>query len=188
MKRDRDELAQLVEVLEENRSTNDFEGWFKIPWRNGWAAIHLCKEMFMRSDDINDFIREKIATGDVSSDAYWHAGELLASTTLRSTYVDRHYVYAALRCFQVLASNSSGGGDVYNTILRRAVMRHNDDGYVCSFDQLETIVEGTRCYDALGIWPTLKNDANDRLRNAFHIAWSRGLYHAAYSIKPPPKP
>lgn len=88
---------------------------------------------------------------------------------------------AALRCLQALVAKSDGGGEVYNAILIGPFS-------TVLPEDVHNLVLEYRCRDSIGTTAELQNDANDRQRRAFSIAWKRGLYHAAYSLPPAVKP
>jgi hypothetical protein len=181
-----DDLSELAEILDEYRLDNNAEGWFKPRWRDGWNAVSLAFRCWRTIADQITFMDgqiteageflEKISkrqqdTGDV----YWEAGEHLQNVPAQSS---SKILYAGLRCVQVKVSNSSGGGEVYNVILKRAFEQLDVEPW------LEALVLEARCKDALGISPTMDGGRFDRQRRAFQIAWRRGLYVAAYSIQP----
>ena len=174
-----EELAVLASVLDEHRLDNNAEGWFKVPWRNGWNAVGLATTTWDSIEDgqssDNEYATFRFLSDVISS------RQLQGSYEVANLLLDRAHhklLYAGLRCLQVLASNSHGGGEVYNTILRLAFDAEQPSLL------FEHHVLHWRCLDALGVEPTLNGDKFDRQRRAFFIAWKRGLYHSAYSIKP----
>lgn len=177
-----EDLTELAAVLAEHRLGNNAEGWFKLPWRDGWSAADLAFTAYrIHSPSTKtfdpkavEFLSEVIAHRTPSAPLYWALTEKL---TGMSTDGDWRFLYTAYRCIQALISNSSGGGEVYNDLLRRA-FRDLDD------EQTERIVLHHRMHDALGVPSTMDGGTMDRARRAFEIAWKRGLYHAAYSIQP----
>ncbi len=175
------DLEHLAEVLDENRLETNADGWFTLPWRDGWNAVRLAVRLadgFV--DPIADFCKSVVQASDASQETYWRCAEFIdglhREVKSREAY---SYQYAALRCIQVLSSNSSGGGEVYNYLLRQAIERDLDRPL--SF--FSEPILGHRCHDAIGLWPSMQNDDGDRYRRAFVIAWKRGLFHAAYAIK-----
>ena len=178
-----DELQELAVVLDEHRLEANAENWFSVPWRDGWNAVALASD-FYGADDYTEVTSEErhiwkwletvIEKRDDRSHIYWEATEYLQQCTRFET----KYLSAALRCLQVLLANSSGGGTVYNAILKAAsdklvpIQLHSD------------IILEYRCCDAIGTTSVMQNDQHDRLRRAFVIAWQRGLYQAAYSLRP----
>lgn len=172
------DLDFLTSVLDENRLEHDSEGWFTIPWRDGWNAIHLAHKLCPTWDSLGakNFLTIAISRRDASNEAYWQCDEYISQLGT-NIGVDPTFLYAAMRCLQVLSSNSSGGGEVYNTILRRAVDKSGLDA-----KDIEDEILMHRCLDAIGVGPLLMNDPFDRYRRAFSIAWKRGLFHAAYAI------
>lgn len=171
-----DDLTELAEVLDEYRLDNNAENWFTIPWRDGWCAVELAYEAYIHYSTGNDHeeLTKIIAERQQTAELYWRAGEEIANGNALGS---SRFLYAAWRCLQVLLSYSSGGGEVYNDILRRAFRGLADE-------QGEDIVLIARMRDALGVPSSMDGGTMDRARRAFRIAWKRGLYHAAYSIQP----
>lgn len=182
-----DDLQELAEVLDEHRLDQNAAGWFTVPWRVGYYAASLGLACFRenadkfhpfqspREKEIYDWLAETLTTGQRYDHLYWQAGEFLQRIDLENV---SQYLFAALRCFQVWVSNSDGGGEVYNYILKSAFDKTEPSHL------LEDVVLEWRCRDALGVSSVLQSDHNDRKRRAFVIAWRRGLFHAAYSIAP----
>lgn len=171
-----EDLSELAAVLDEHRLENNAEGWFKLPWRDGWNAADLAYATYLHhSPGSSDaYLAEALARRVPSAPLYWTVTEKL---TGMSTDGGWRFIYAAFRCVQVLIANSSGGGEVYNDLLRRA-LRGLDD------EHTEAFVLHHRMRDALGVPSSMDGGTMDRARRAFAIAWRRGLYHAAYSIQP----
>jgi hypothetical protein len=179
-----EDLHELASVLDEHRLDQNAAGWFKVPWRDGWCAVRLAVGCFdstfdhyssEREGDICKFLKLQIVKHECTAEGYWTAAEYLNGVDTDNV---SPFLLAALRCLQVLISNSSGGGEVYNVILSLAF------GRVAPDHLFEEIVLEHRCRDALGTTSIPQNDKNDRVRRAFSIAWRRGLYLAAYSLKP----
>lgn len=172
-----EDLSELAAVIDQHRLDQNAEGWFEIPWRDGWNAVDLAYHAFERFavGNSNHELTTILANRKPSAELYWHANEEIANS---NTLGWERFTYAAWRCLQVLVSNSSGGGVVYNDILRRAFR---------DIDGLEDIVLMHRMRDALGVPSVMDGGTMDRARRAFSIAWKRGLYHAAYSIRPAPQ-
>lgn len=172
-----DELSELAAVIDQHRLDQNAEGWFEIPWRDGWNATDLAYHAFERLTVGNDHLELTKILGErkLSAELYWRASEEITNNNALGS---SRFLYAAWRCLQVLVSNSSGGGVVYNDILRRAFR---------GYDGLEDIVLMHRMRDALGVHSVMDGGTMDRARGAFRIAWKRGLYHAAYSIRPAPQ-
>jgi hypothetical protein len=169
-----DDLAELASVLDEYQRDKTSQGWLSVPWRSGWNAVLLALDLSDRLDDGSDidarhFLRDVLAKRR-DAGAYWEANEHLQSRP-------SDLITAALRCLQVTISNSSGGGEVFNVILGLALREFHPV-------LIEPSMLEWRCWDALGTGPTLQADAMDRRRRAFKIAWERGLFLAAYAIKP----
>lgn len=181
-----DDLNTLAEVLDEYRLSNSVENWFSIPWRDGWRAIELAFVLGQGCGltEVERFLRETIRRRSSQTEVYYESAELIqhCSTSFRSP---SRYMYAALRCLQVLCSNSSGGGEVYNIILRRAIDTHDEHEAGMTLDQVEAVVTKYRCFDALGLDDSsIKSSLFAKSIKAFEIAWKRGLYNAAYAIRP----
>ena len=179
-----EELRELIEVLDEHRLETNASGWFTVPWRDGWNACALALACFERNLDeyasasettIHRWMKTAILGHEPRAEDYWTAGELLTGI---DTAEVSPYLYAALRCMQVWNSHSSGGGEVYNYVLKRAFDKIDPAHLV------EDVVLEYRCRDAIGTTAEMQGDANDRTRRAFIIAWRRGLFHAAYSLAP----
>jgi hypothetical protein len=163
-------MSELAAVLAEYALDNSAENWFKLPWRNGWNAVELAARA--AGDDEDPWLLLVCARRIADQGAYWNAQDQLSTTVTPS-----RMLRAALRCLQVLIANSSGGGAVYNDILR-GPFEAQDPVLVSD------LVQEYRCRDSIGTTAVLQGDANDRLRKAFSIAWGRGLYMAAYSLPP----
>lgn len=179
-----DDLKELAVALDEHRLERNASDWFAVSWHDGWNAVGLAKASFEvnfdeyaspREANIDKDLTEFLHTRNKSAEVYWRAGNYLE-------HIDREDVspllYAALRCLQVLISNSDGGGVVYNDILRRAFEKTEMPAHLFE----DTILE-YRCRDALGSTAVLQSDKGDRQRLAFSIAWRRGLFHVAYSLR-----
>lgn len=185
-----DDLAELAGVLSEYALDNTAYGWFRPPWRDGVNAINLAMvaAMSARLTSPNAYLdvtnaREilgLITEPTVNSTlAYEQAGRLYNSLIQPKVNTDPvRFLAAALRCFQLKIANSHGGGTVYNEILVAAFLPVEPA-------LVESSVLEHRCRDALGTTSHLQGDKHDRERSAFSIAWKRGLYFAAYSIRPP---
>lgn len=174
-----EDLSELAAVLDEHRLENNAEGWFKLPWRDGWNAADLAFNVYLNQLGQSPGVVERILTEALdarksSAQLYWDVTERLTGMSTDGSW---RFLYAAYRCVQVLISNSSGGGEVYNDLLRRA-LRDMDD------ELTERFVLQHRMQDALGVSRTMDGGTMDRARRAFTIAWQRGLYHAAYAIQP----
>lgn len=196
------ELAELASVLDENYLESDLDGWFTLPWRNGWNAIRLALsdfEWLSRNRHgaplaIPATLRHRVVTltkwcisEELWTGAHAEAEAIQAEaisewfTTSEAAYVS---LAAAARCLQLQVANSSGGGHVFNILLRRAFEGRDREGEgqgLSDVYSLEARIMAHRRADAVG---ELKPDgSNARQIGAFDIAWRRGLYHAAYSIK-----
>ena len=182
-----DELLELAGVLSEYQLDNNAYGWFRPPWRNGECAIGLAAAAAYQTgifdgniETVYDetIIKALIDEAPRDSMTYERAGELhrrLIQPKINTTTA--RLLAAALRCVQLKISNSHGGGMVYNEILIPAFLPIKEQ-------LVEGLVLDFRCLDALGTTRQLTNTNADRQRSAFTIAWKRGLYLAAYALKP----
>lgn len=164
------ELIQIAELLDEQRLEKNAKGWLALPWRDGRCAAMLASYTGHR---VERNTPQGIATGTTISRrlaaSYWELDDTLQSLLPISRF-DR----AGLRCLQVRAANSDGGGHIYNEILERISENlHEDD-----------VIEW-RCRDALGHGTTPTAMADFRARHVFKLAWQRGLFHAAYALRGP---
>lgn len=180
-----DDLAELALALDDNKTSDDVAGWFSIPWRSGWNAARLgweCWEQYPGGQGSFEglSLRGLLDYQDRPREAYEIAEMHLstAMTAIKLGVDGARFVVAGLRCIQLHTSNSSGGGHVYNDVLKVAFDRVPSHWP----EKLRGEVLRARCLDAIGVSSTLANDHNDRLRRAFTIAWNRGLYQAAYSL------
>jgi hypothetical protein len=179
------ELLDLARVLDEHRLDTNAAGWLKLPWKNGWNAISLAWEIVLSG---NDSWRWRTDGRDLSAREMITrlAGEPASHLTRRTYYAidDRlanlewsrsaPAMRAVLRCTQLLLSNSHGGGAVYNDVLATI------SG---SFSEAQMLVHRFNdVADLIGNEPITHEI--EKLRNVFNIAWRRGLYHAAYALKP----
>ena len=183
-----DDLTELAELISEYKLDNNAEGWLLLPWRSGWSVVALCLAIDMKlrghviygagaPADVDTSLRVWAATREITSNVYFAADNLREGLKDTSPALG-----CALRCVQVMIARSDGGGAVYNDILKPLFHRLRSFMHV-----LAPAVMDARCRDAIGVGPNLMNDADDRRRRAFKIAWERGLYHAAYAIPPATK-
>lgn len=163
------DMAELAAVIAEHQLEQNATGWLRLPWRDGRNAVSLAAAL--SPHDTPAWLVEALISPTIDPSLYWRA----ADSSTDPCPLQR----AALRCFQVLVADSDGGGHVYNDILRQPIDRLCRDGIT---DDLINAISKHRCKDAIGVGPKLTNDEDDRLRRAFTTAWSRGLYHAAYSL------
>jgi hypothetical protein len=176
------ELVQLAMILSEHKLENNAQGWFSLPWRDGLRAISLarglalCYSRRQTSDQTSyDQAEDLMITGPRDAEGYHRAEDLLSQIPCLDGL--SRATRTALRCFQMFVAHSDRGGHGYNDILRPCFAAEDPAAVV-------DMIMYWRCLDAIGVSPYLANDKDDRLRRAFTIAWKRGLYHAAYSIKP----
>jgi len=181
------DLIELAEVIAEHKLENSAKGWFTIPWRDGFNAFRLAVDLSdgAGQNEIRNFISSVKDRNEARvPEVYWKAAELISlfgpDINRRSSI---HYQYAALRCLQILNSNSDGGGAIYNTLLDLALSRHDVEDTGLDWDAIAKLVMRHRCNDALGM-SDRHQSLMSREAGAFEIAWKRGLYHAAYSIRP----
>lgn len=175
------DLLQIAQLLDEHRLETNEKGWFTLPWRDGENAVRLALAVY-ETQWPHIIGGAPVALWQIASD-------------LQNTGIDQHlsyeqldeyrysmpishplskYIRAALRCRQLKISNSHGGGHVYNDVLVLALYG----------DVTEAQVIEWRARDALN--NTIGNTSQqwERARKTFELAWKRGLYHAAYAIKP----
>lgn len=167
-------------ALDERRLDKNAEGWFSVPWRDGWNAVSLGHAAYFLLD-----YRAPSTVSSVAADlglwlserrtdafAYWNIDDAIAEVGRASLMLR-----AALRCMQIVIARSDGGGEVYNAILRPAF-----DSYTP--EAIESVIEPIRCLDALGFGSpgATHPESYERRKKAFQIAWRRGLYRAAYAL------
>lgn len=168
------DLAQIAQLLDEHRLETNAKGWFTMPWRNGRYAVGLALTVFgterVRAVSIPDVLL--LAWHNISSMSYEELDDLRYLMP-----IDHHlsrFIRGALRCQQLLLSKSDGGGMVYNDVLSVAI-----GDYVSEEQMIEW-----RARDALNVPVGQTTAAWEHARKTFGLAWKRGLYHAAYAIKP----
>jgi hypothetical protein len=172
------DLRDLANGIAECQLDRNSRSWFALPWRDPWNAVALAAELAqLDPDGLADldgdaiaFVKVAIAARATDSETYWRADELLRMTQ------GAPLVSAALRCLQIVMSKSDGGGEVPSVILRVAYDR------ACAEGAFEDSIAEHRCRDAIGTTRELRGDRHDRLRRAFLIAWSRGLFRAIYAL------
>lgn len=179
-----DELLELARSIAEYQLDNNAYGWFRPAWKSGEWAISLAKSIALgplcAPEDWHPSYDEilLVLDGPRSPEAYERAGQLHSALIQPKVNTNTaRLLAAALRCLQALIANSHGGGTVYNEIL------------IPAFLPLDVLAVADsvlywRCCDAIGTPPTLHGDRNDSARGAFSTAWRRGLYLAAYAIRP----
>lgn len=181
------DLTTLMEMLEQHKFEQNYLSWFSLPWRDGWCAAKLafaCHEQYAFSERRENEIRRNRAWCDdkqVSPRLYEEASAMIAVVAQRVMVVGTNYErfhMAGLRCVQLLISNSHGGGNVYNDVLSHAF------GNVPNWwpNELRRQVRDARCEDAIGVPAGFDGTSDDKLREAFKIAWDRGLFQAAYAL------
>lgn len=180
-----DDLRELSEVISEYRLNHNADGWFKLPWRDGWNAAALGLACFDRNHDghfastrennIWTWLSNVVPNHEPHAEDYYQATEFLTRIDLDDV---SPYLRASVRCLQVWIANSDGSGTVYNAILAPAFDR------VEPIELVSEIVLEYRCRDAIGVTSVMCSDPHNRKRRAFITAWRRGLFHAAYSIEP----
>jgi hypothetical protein len=178
------DLVELARSLAEYQLDNNAYGWFRPAWKNGEWAIALAKAVAIGPHCVPEDWHPSydeillVLDGSRSPEVYEQAGDLHRELIRPKVNTNTaRLLAAALRCTQVLIANSHGGGTVYNEILIPAFLPLD----------VEHVAEDVlfwRCHDALGTSPHMKGDRNDPGRSAFTTAWRRGLYLAAYAIRP----
>jgi hypothetical protein len=165
------ELAELASVLSEYSLDSNAAGWFRPAWRDGWNAVELAAAACEDDGQAElAFLRGACERHLATSEVYEIAGDYWA------TAADK-MLRTALRCLQVLIAKSDGGGEIYNAILVGPFSERLPE-------EVFDLVLEHRCRDSIGTTAQLQSDGVDRQRRAFTIAWKRGLYLAAYAIKP----
>ncbi len=185
-----DDLTMLASVIGEFQLDNTAYGWFRPPWRDGLWAVSLAFSA-ARAPGIADGL-SLIAEQDAAKlldwfldknhkmpdDVYEKAGSIYNALVQPKINTNTaRLLAAALRCLQLKIARSDGGGAVYNEILIPVFLPLEPKLVV-------DLVLQCRCHDAIGTSHQLQGDRNDRQRQAFRIAWQRGLYLAAYSLPP----
>lgn len=180
-----DDLHHLASVIGEFQLDNTAYGWFRSPWRDGMNAMLLAREV-AKAPGVADGLgmsvegdaMKLLEHGLVEPNLYELAGSVYTALVQPKINTNTVKLLAvALRCLQLRIARSDGGGVVYNELLI-PVFLPLEPKYI------EHLVLEYRCRDAIGTTHHLRSDRNDRQREAFRIAWQRGLYLAAYSIPP----
>lgn len=164
-------LIQIAELLDEQRLETNARGWLTMPWRDGRCAAMLASYTGYRVawKQPQSLMVENIVTLAMTR-SYWEIEDRAAMLT-----PTERFHRAGLRCLQVRAANSAGGGHVYNDILSRIDDDLNED------DVIEW-----RSRDALSLGIHHVEDAwGAREREVFKLAWRRGLFRTAYALKGP---
>lgn len=183
-----DGLSLLAEVIAEHDLDRTAIGWFTLPWRDGSWAAKLAAHVAMKINIYDgvraaeeDEARKFVASwggGANAAEVYETAGTYYARFVQSKMNTNTaRLLGAALRCMQLRIARSDGGGVAYNEVLMPAFLPI--EPLAVAEDVLTY-----RSLDAIGTGPALCGTKADRTRSAFRIAWQRGLYHAAYSIKP----
>lgn len=178
-----DDLRRIAEMLDEHRTETNAVGWFSLPWKNGECAMRLALVVYQR--ETLSSVSIPTALSEAAADL-WNVGFGIGGLTYEDLDDYRYklpishhlspFIHAAIRCRQLQLSKSDGGGHVYNDVLFPKI-----GGLVTEDDMITW-----RAKDALmppgDLWRT--SQAWERARKTFELAWKRGLYHAAYAIKP----
>lgn len=182
------DLAQLAQLLDEHRLETNAKGWFTLPWRDGENAVRLALDVYraLMSQAVDGppvALSEIVADLQNTSFGMHHALSYETLEEYRYLMPVSHFlsapVRAAIRCRQLKMANSHGGGHVYNEVLMLSL-----------FDTVtEEQVIQWRAHDALLRYGDYVQDGFhsqqwQRAKKMFELAWKRGLYHAAYAIKP----
>jgi hypothetical protein len=181
-----DDLAELASVLDDNRTVYNLQGWLSVPWRSGFCAARVPLDIWdawadHKAPRLANTLRLLLQGSDIDPAVYETAEEVIAEAGVLHYGGDRwaRLIQTAGRCIQLQIARSSGGGCVYNDVLRTSLEIVDRRG---ESQDLTEIMLNARCLDAIGTVAQLQNNAFDRERRAFVIAWKRGLYQAAYSI------
>lgn len=181
-----DDLIKIAQLLDEHRLDTNAKGWFTLPWRDGECAVRLALAVFYElANEANEIPASLTRIATDLHDTSFGARMTLSYEALdeyRYTMPIGHFlsasVRAAIRCRQLKMANSHGGGYVYNEVLSLALSETVTEEQVIKW----------RARDALGFYHNenyLDASQWERARKTFELAWKRGLYHAAYAIKPP---
>ncbi len=174
------DLLTIAAALDEHRLETNSDGWFKIPWRYGENAVQLALDVYY-AEAPKIVAGVPVALWQPTSDLF-HSRSMLGLSyaqldeylyTLPIGHELSKYVRAAIRCRQLLIAQSSGGGHVYNDVLKIAL-----EGEVTEEQMIKR-----RALDALGLDHN-QNPAAWKNFKPFELAWKRGLFHAAYALKP----
>jgi hypothetical protein len=171
---------ELAAVLAESKLDAGPAGWFTAPWRDGWNAVQLARDLAELENDgwadyeraVDTFLRVHVATRANDASTYYEAEEYLRGSAC-------YFQSAALRCLQLVISKSHGGGDVYNVVLRIAFDREKT---LPSPERAADLVMEHRGYDTLDTTLMMQGEKYDRVRRAFQTAWNRGLYAVAAAL------
>lgn len=172
------DLAELALALDDGKHATSTH-WQQVPWHYGANAVRLAFNAAMRLNDkleANASARLKalgvLVSGSRGPGSY-ESGEMILEILSETPEPPalNIAIRATVRCWQLLVSHSDSGGHGYNAVLQR-LAEH----------LLPSEVLHWRCKDAIGVFPALLNNVDDKLRRAFTIAWGRGLYRAAYSL------
>lgn len=184
-----DDLNMLASVIGEYQLDNTAYGWFRPPWRDGRQAAGLALAAarapgvadglgLVTERDAAELLEGFLLNRSEESGVYERAGSIYSALVQPKINTNTaRLLAAALRCMQLKLARSDGGGAVYNEVLIPVFLPLEPK-------LVEKIVLLYRCMDAIGTSHNLHGDHNDRQRQAFRIAWERGLYLAAYSLPP----
>lgn len=186
-----DDLAELAIALDAQRLDKNAVGWFSVPWRFGWNALALAQHVARQHEtlevksEILSYVAGAYGIHRADAEIYFRLGEYLERG---SAFPDapaprqlHELTRACLRVYQTIIAHSDAGGEAYNAILRPVFEKLLPE-------DIEDPVLFWRRVDALGDPESAGNPRfphetiiRGRIR-AFDLAWSRGLYRAAYAV------
>lgn len=189
------DLVQLAQMLDEHRLEKNAKGWFELPWRDGENAVRLALEVYFKLSEEAHEIPTTLSNiaADLHNTSFGmrHTLAYEALEAYRYTMPVSHFlsapVRAALRCRQLKIANSHGGGHVYNEVLTLGLFETVTEESVIHWRAHDALMRNAYDFDDDGasiITQTERSQEWQRAKKMFELAWKRGLYHAAYAIKP----
>lgn len=171
-KRRRRETLDALHIIAEI-SAGGPEGWFEARWTSGRNAINMLDALYVGTRTTARGAALALAREAYTRSNYATCEDALeALRTCDAPLGEVAIMTAALRCAQVMAASSDGGGHVYNEILLAHWRRF---GVVDA--HVESIVLTHRLRDALGVCPPAS------VVNAFTQAWRAHAYRAAFALR-----
>lgn len=185
--KDRDadpDTSDLFALLLEQSVPSTPQGWFSVPWRNGFRAIWLAYQLDFGTGSYSLELRKRVydclinAEKSVRTETtqyYWAARGLIRE--LAQSVVFPEAMISALRMMQLYVSSSDGGGQGYNDhllmlcerVMERGLSEHN-------------VGRAVRHSRALDVVSDEDSPTYQRRLAAFYTAWDRGLYKLAYCV------
>jgi hypothetical protein len=185
--KDRDadpDASDLFALLLEQSVPSTPQGWFSVPWRNGfhavWLAYHL--DLDLRSDgrELRKSVFDCLIGAENSARVetpkyYWSARKLIRALTQNMVFPEA--LISALRMMQLYVSSSDGGGHGYNEHLLSLCEKLLERGHT-----EETLARSVRQARAVDVVGAATSSEQQRRLAAFYTAWDRGLYKLAYCV------